>query len=117
MTEEPHRSLFSRSQRHDLSRVSSCGIKVTGNFHVNEFNLFMGELLKTRAKDIYRTKGILAFEGHTEKFGFHGVHDQIDFGPVSAAWAPDEARVSLLLFIGHDLDQDVLEESLIACLV
>jgi G3E family GTPase len=98
--------------------VSSCGIKVTGNFDVVKFNTFMGTLLQERAKDIYRSKGVLSFEGQgAQKFVFQGVHEQIDFGPATSEWAPDEARINKLVFIGRNLDRDSLEKSLIACLV
>ena len=66
---------------------------MTGNFDVTKFNVFMGTLLQDRAKDIYRSKGLLAFNDHAEKYVFHGVHDQIDFGPAPTEWAPDEPRV------------------------
>lgn len=42
---------------HDLSMVSSCGIAVEGMLDVPRFNMFMAELLQTRAADLYRTKG------------------------------------------------------------
>ena len=107
-----------RKKQHDLSMVSSCGIKVTGNFDVVKFNTFMGTLLQERAKDIYRSKGVLSFEGQgAQKFVFQGVHEQIDFGPATSEWAPDEARINKLVFIGRNLDRDSLEKSLIACLV
>lgn len=107
-----------RKKRHDLSMVSSCGIKLTGNFDVVKFNTFMGTLLQERAKDIYRSKGVLAFEGQgAQKFVFQGVHEQIDFGPAATEWGADEPRVNKLVFIGRNLDRASLEKSLTACLV
>merc|ERR1712167_485666 len=66
---------------HDLSMVSSCGISVEGFLDVPKFNIFMAELLQTRAADLYRSKGVLSFAGQgDQKFVFQGVHEQIDLG-------------------------------------
>ena len=53
----------------------------------------MSDLLKAKANDIYRSKGVLAFsdQGDT-KFVFQGVHEQINFGPSEKPWRPDEVR-------------------------
>jgi len=103
---------------HDLSMVSSCGIQITGNFDVVKFNTFMGTLLAERAKDIYRSKGVLAFEGQgDQKFVFQGVHEQIDFGPASSKWEPDEVRVNKIVFIGRNLVRAELDKALRDCLV
>lgn len=76
----------------------------------------MSELLKAKAADIYRSKGVLAFsdQGDT-KFVFQGVHEQINFGPTDKPWAADEPRVSKMVFIGKNLDYEYLKESLLAC--
>lgn len=103
---------------HDLSMVSSCGIKIKGNFDVVKFNTFMGTLLQERAKDIYRSKGVLSFEGQgDQKFVFQGVHEQIDFGPASSPWAADEPRENKLVFIGRNLSREELDGKLRECLV
>ena len=77
-----------------------------------------GTLLQERAKDIYRSKGVLAFEGQgNQKFVFQGVHEQIDFGPASTEWAPEEPRLNKIVFIGRNLDRAMIEKSLQDCLV
>uniref|UniRef100_A0A7S3JV87 CobW C-terminal domain-containing protein n=1 Tax=Aureoumbra lagunensis TaxID=44058 RepID=A0A7S3JV87_9STRA len=103
---------------HDLSMVSSVGISVEGDLDVPKFNLFMAELLQTRAADLYRTKGVLSFAGQGDtKFVFQGVHEQINFGPAQSPWQPNEPRVSKIVFIGRNLDRKFLNESIRACLV
>ena len=76
----------------------------------------MSELLQARAKDLYRTKGVLAFadQGDT-KFVFQGVHEQINFGPTDKPWAKDEKRISKMVFIGKDLDCNGLRDGLLSC--
>lgn len=111
-------NLFKPSKVHDLSMVSSCGIAVEGFLDVPKFNMFMAELLQTRAADLYRTKGVLSFAGQGDtKFVFQGVHEQINFGPAQTKWLPDEPRVSKIVFIGRNLDRTFLEDSIKNCIV
>ena len=79
------------------------------------FNATMSFLLKTRSADIFRSKGVLAFHGHEEKFVFQGVHENVNFGASKQAWAEGETRVNKLVFIGRGLDRAELEELLGAC--
>lgn len=74
----------------------------------------MSLLLQTKAKDLYRTKGVLAFadQGDT-KFVFQGVHEQINFGPSDKPWNPDEEKVSKMVFIGKNLDYEYLKQNLL----
>lgn len=44
---------------HNLDLVQSVGIKFKGNLHAQYFNMFMMDLLRERAADLYRTKGLL----------------------------------------------------------
>ena len=46
---------------HNLSLVSSVGFTIVGLLDVALFNAFMSSLLQTKAADLYRTKGVLAF--------------------------------------------------------
>ena len=106
------------SKVHDLSMVSSCGISVEGFLDVPKFNIFMAELLQTRAADLYRSKGVLSFAGQgDQKFVFQGVHEQIDFGPAQTQWQKGERRVSKIVFIGRNLDRKFLTEKIESCLV
>mmetsp|Transcript_702 Transcript_702/g.2063 ORF Transcript_702/g.2063 Transcript_702/m.2063 type:complete len:350 (-) Transcript_702:46-1095(-) len=103
---------------HDLSMVASVGISVDGFLDVPKFNIFMAELLQTRAADLYRSKGVLSFAGQgDQKFVFQGVHEQIDFGPAQTKWQPGETRVSKIVFIGRNLDRTFLTEKINECVV
>ncbi len=76
----------------------------------------MTDLLKAKAADIYRSKGVLAFADQGDaKFVFQGVHDQINFGPSEKPWAAGEERVSKMVFIGKNLDYEHFKASLLAC--
>jgi len=60
-----------KKKKHDLSQVSSVGLKFPGDFDVPKFNMFMSTLLQAKSADIYRSKGILSFAGQgNTKFVF-----------------------------------------------
>jgi len=100
---------------HDLSGVSSVGIVMDGEVSDIKFNHFMSTLLKEKNRDLYRSKGVLAFHGQSAKFVFQGVHEQINFGPAATGWAEGEKRICKLVFIGRKLDRAALEEGFRAC--
>ena len=104
-------------KEHNLDLVNSVGIQFKGNLHAQWFNMFMMDLLKDRAADLYRTKGLLSFHGQGDtKFVFQGVHEQINFGPAKNPWAEGEERVNKFVFIGKNLDRKELTKSLTECL-
>jgi len=102
---------------HNLDLVQSVGVQFKGNLHAQWFNMFMMDLLKERAADLYRTKGVLSFHGQGDvKFVFQGVHEQINFGPASEPWGSDEERTNKFVFIGKNLNRKELTKSLMECL-
>jgi len=106
----------SEKKIHNLELVQSVGIVFEGELHAQYFNMFMMDLLRERAADLYRTKGLLSFHGQGDtKFVFQGVHEQINFGPSQKPWAKDEVRVNKFVFIGKDLNKKELTASLLEC--
>ncbi|KAK3235221.1 hypothetical protein CYMTET_54548 [Cymbomonas tetramitiformis] len=102
---------------HDLSQVGSCGFQIEGDLDDVSFNDFMQQLLQAKARDLYRSKGVLSIHGQGDtKFVFQGVHEQMNFGPALSPWKPDEKRVNKLVFIGRNLDRAALEEGFKNCL-
>jgi len=102
---------------HNLEAVTSVGVQFTGSLHAQWFNMFMMDLLKERAADLYRTKGLLSFHGQGDtKFVFQGVHEQINFGPAGQGWKEGEERINKFVFIGKNLDKKALTKSLMECL-
>ncbi len=102
---------------HNLDLVQSVGVQFTGNLHAQWFNMFMMDLLKERAADLYRTKGLLSFHGQGDtKFVFQGVHEQINFGPAKEPWKEGEERINKFVFIGKNLNRAELTKSLMECL-
>lgn len=102
---------------HNLELVQSVGIQFKGNLHAQYFNMFMMDLLRERAADLYRTKGLLSFHGQgNTKFVFQGVHEQINFGPSESPWKEGEERQNKFVFIGKNLNREELTNSLMECL-
>ena len=103
--------------KHNLELVSSVGIEFKGELHAQWFNIFMMDLLRERAADIYRSKGLLTFHGQGDtKFVFQGVHEQINFGPAKDPWKAGEERINKFVFIGKNLNRAELTKSLMECL-
>jgi G3E family GTPase len=103
--------------KHNLELVQSVGIEFKGELHAQWFNMFMMDLLRERAADLYRTKGLLAFHGQGDtKFVFQGVHEQINFGPAKEPWKAGEERINKFVFIGRGLDRAELTKSLMECM-
>ena len=76
----------------------------------------MSDLLRLKAKDLYRSKGVLAFvEESDAKFIFQGVHEQIQYTTAADPWGADEARISKVVFIGRELDHDALRAGWARC--
>jgi G3E family GTPase len=107
----------SPQQHHNLELVQSVGVAFEGELHAQWFNLFMMDLLRERAADMYRTKGLLAFHGQgNTKFVFQGVHEQINFGPAKEGWKDGEPRMNKFVFIGKNLNREELIKGLKDCL-
>mmetsp|Transcript_8566 Transcript_8566/g.20630 ORF Transcript_8566/g.20630 Transcript_8566/m.20630 type:complete len:344 (-) Transcript_8566:109-1140(-) len=103
--------------KHHPELVESVGIQFEGELHAQYFNMFMMDLLRERAADMYRTKGLLAFHGQGDvKFVFQGVHEQINFGPAKEPWAAGETKMNKFVFIGKNLNRKELTDSLMECL-
>jgi len=106
-----------RKKKHNTDIVQSVGCQFKGNLHAQWFNLYMMDLLKDRAADLYRTKGLLSFHGQGDtKFVFQGVHEQINFGPAQKPWGKDEERINRFVFIGKNLNKAELRKGLMECL-
>ncbi|MFC3585174.1 GTP-binding protein [Streptantibioticus rubrisoli] len=75
----------------------------------------MGNLLRTKGADIFRSKGILAIAGEPKQYVFQGVHMLLD-GEFGRDWHDGEPRGNRLVFIGRHLDRTTLERDFTACL-
>ena len=99
--------------QHDLT-VTSVGIEVQGDLDLERLNDWLGNLLRTKGTDIFRSIGILSIAGMEERYVFQGVHMLLD-GQPNGTWGKEERR-NRLVFIGRNLDRESLEKSFRSCL-
>ena len=105
-----------RKRLHDVSGVGSVGITARGPLDKYRFNAFMRDLLSERARDIFRSKGVLSIKGQeSTKFVFQGVHETVCFGPAASGWREGEVPLNQIVFIGRNLNRKDLLEGLRSC--
>lgn len=80
----------------------------------DKFQTWFGQLLQTRGQDILRSKGILDFAGHQDRYVFQGVHMLMDGSPMGA-WPQGKPRSSRVVFIGRNVENMGLREGFEAC--
>ena len=99
---------------HD-DEVGSIAIEVDGDCDPDRLNAWLGELLRERGVDIFRMKGFISLAGESSRFVFQGVHMLFD-GQPERPWG-DTPRRNQLVFIGRNLDQQLMRQGFEACLV
>jgi G3E family GTPase len=104
---------YEHTHSHDAD-VSSVGIRQTGDLDGKKLNDWIGKLLKEKGNDIYRSKGVLAVKGSSNRLVFQGVHMLFD-AKFDRPWGKD-ARENTLVFIGKNLDRAALNAGFQACL-
>ena len=105
---------YKPDHEHD-EEVTSVGITLPGDFHLERLNSWLSQLLRVHGLDIFRMKGVLSLRGRDERFVFQGVHMLFDGRP-DRPWG-NEQRHNKMVFIGRNLDRAALEEGFRACLV
>ncbi len=100
--------------RHDPT-VSSVGIVLPGELDEKKVNAWFAKLLAEKGQDLYRMKGILSLRGDPNRFIFQGVHMTLD-STIGTPWGTSP-RSSKLIFIGKNLDRELLEDGVNACMV
>ncbi|MFZ2871093.1 CobW family GTP-binding protein [Zavarzinia sp.] len=99
------------SHNEDITSVSFTQIDPLDE---NKFNRWISHILQTKGQDILRSKGILSFANQDDQFVFQGVHMLLD-GDYRRPWAPDDPRISRIVFIGRNLDVAALKAGFEAC--
>lgn len=114
--EHDHAVAEKRKKKHDLSGVGSLGLTSDKPLVSAAFNAFMSDLLRTGARDLYRSKGVMQFvEEGDSKFIFQGVHEQIQYTTAKEPWG-DGPRTSKVVLIGRNLNHDHLRAEWRKCL-
>merc|ERR1712066_778279 len=100
--------------QHD-SRVSSVGVDVAGQVLMPELNKWIGWLLKEKGVDLFRSKGVLAVKGMSERFVFQAIH-MLFANSQGNPWQKDEERRCKMIFIGKNLNREELTSGFMACM-
>lgn len=115
MSIEPGFLTEDHAHEHD-DEVSSVSLTSDEPLHGDVFDQWIGELLASQGADILRSKGILSLQGINQRYVFQAVH-MLGNGALTQDWAPDEPRLSRLVFIGRNLNRAQLEAGFKACQV
>eukprot|EP00929_Paragymnodinium_shiwhaense_P115431 TRINITY_DN842_c0_g1_i3.p1 TRINITY_DN842_c0_g1~~TRINITY_DN842_c0_g1_i3.p1 ORF type:complete len:454 (+),score=93.23 TRINITY_DN842_c0_g1_i3:71-1363(+) len=100
---------------HDSS-VSSVSVCFSGELNYQQLYMWIRSLMKTKAADLFRYKGVLAVKGSNTKFVFQGVHMLFNGGfEKDFQWKDDEERQCRFVFIGRNLDKPALEKGIMDC--
>jgi len=106
---------FRAAHAHDEA-VSSVGVEIEGELDPEAFTYFINGVIHTFGNDLYRYKGIVAIKGESEKIVLQGVHMLFEMQP-GVLWKKDESRKNAIIFIGKNLDRNLLTQGFISCLV
>jgi G3E family GTPase len=103
--------------QHD-DTVSSLSIIQPGNVDLDSVQEWVGWVLREKATDIYRMKGVLAIAHAQQKFVYQAVHMIFNGNfDEEETWKEGETRESKLVFIGKNLDKEALKSGFEKCAV
>lgn len=106
---------FKPNHTHD-NEVSSVGIKIDGDLDLKKLNEFFGYILQELGPSIYRMKGVISVENLPNRMVFQGVHMLLG-STLDREWKKDEKRTSIFIFIGKNLDRNLLTQGFLNCSV
>jgi G3E family GTPase len=95
--------------------VGSFSVSTEKPLNGEKFMNWVQDVSATHGQKLLRWKGILNFAGEEKRFVFQAVHMIMD-GDLQRPWKPEEARISRLVFIGHDLPKEELKKGFEACI-
>jgi G3E family GTPase len=98
--------------RHD-NAVASVSLRA-GALDPDVFFPWISRTTQEFGPDILRLKGILAFRDDPARFVLQGIHMIVE-GDHQRPWRDGESRESRLVFIGRNLDPDMLKTGFEAC--
>ncbi|MXN65272.1 GTP-binding protein [Stappia sp. GBMRC 2046] len=85
-----------------------------GELNPQVFFRWIGDVTQVQGPNILRLKGIMAFKDDPQRYVVQGVHMIVE-GDHQRDWKDGEERVSRIVFIGRELDENALVTGLKAC--
>lgn len=104
---------FRAAHTHD-SEVTSVGIEIEGQLDPARIMFFIDSIVKNFGTEIYRFKGILSVKGEYNRVVLQGVHMLYEMKPAKR-WESGEIRKSTIIFIGKNLDRNILTQGFLSC--
>ena len=104
---------FDPGHSHD-ERVGSFSLETDRPIDPERFQAWLTSTLQTQGTRLYRMKGFLNFRGSKERNVIKGVHMVVDTSALGP-WG-DRPRRTQLVFIGRELDRNLLTHGFDACL-
>ena len=102
-----------KSDIHDSS-IRSLSLVSEKPLDMVKFENWMSDLRANKGPDLLRYKGIIAVAGSDRRVAVQGVHMMMDGGNLSP-WKDSEKRLSRMVFIGRQLDEQALRDGFAAC--
>ncbi|XP_070820666.1 zinc-regulated GTPase metalloprotein activator 1 [Chaetodon trifascialis] len=114
-----------KSTRPHLDKsILTVTFEVAGDLSEDALNVFIQDLLwekmfknkEGQPMTVIRLKGIVSFAGKAHQVMLQGVHELYDLNETPQLWEEDP-RINRLVFIGRNLDRDILQEHFISTVV
>ncbi|XP_069330257.1 zinc-regulated GTPase metalloprotein activator 1B isoform X9 [Eulemur rufifrons] len=110
------------TQPHLDQSIVTITFEVPGNAKEESLNVFIQNLLwekNVRNKDdhcmeVIRLKGLVSIKDKPQQVIVQGVHELYDLEEAPVSWKDDTERTNRLVFIGRNLDKDILKQLFIA---
>lgn len=103
-----------RHGQHEID-VSSLSFRSERPLNPRRFAQFLNAVIASHGTRLLRYKGVLNLLGQERKVILQGVHELMSYD-AGAVWAPQEPRLSKLVFIGLGLPREMLLTALAGCL-
>ncbi|KTF93908.1 hypothetical protein cypCar_00001888 [Cyprinus carpio] len=116
--------LVKTSQPHLDKSMLTITFEVPGSVSEDLLNIFIQNLLWEKtfknktglAMIVIRLKGIFSIQHKQKKVMLQGVHELYELDETSECWADHEPRINRLVFIGRNLDGDILKKEFISAM-
>ena len=99
---------------HDHPDVETVSVCFEGALDQRLASIWLGTVLATQGGNLYRCKGVLHLDGRDDRVIFQGVYRHLDTYP-GRPWG-HEPPANRCVFIGRDLDRELLERGLLRCI-
>ncbi|XP_048662734.1 COBW domain-containing protein 1 [Marmota marmota marmota] len=112
----------SATQSHLDQSIVTITFEVPGNAKEDSLNIFIQNLLweknvrnkDNRCMEVIRLKGLVSIKDKPQQVIVQGVHELYDLEETPVSWEDDTERTNRLVFIGRNLDKNILKQLFIA---